>query len=413
MIKNPEVCLGENFNNLLQDLYVPNYLARKMKSEIPRYPRWGLYTQFSVIVVSLFLLELRRPVPGVAISILALVAVIVTIRAEYKWDHPEQIVWMLIACVLFYVEIRTIYRDRDEFAAHEAAVVEQENTHHEKQMSKMDEIRKTENSLLQSTDALLNRPVRNVPVVEPHATDLRTKGIELSRNMLSFILARQQKDPSLDGYQFPGFAIPSDENGKQRMPLYGKETLAQFSKRFDTDLKGVYSEFSARGLGESSTLSAVARWSPEEIEGNPYDALRILADEIRDYSLELPASGMYSRVSDAQLASMLISESSKIQGLADAAFKQMISNLSQRNNAIAHFMMDFDSCCRDEVTGLRNEAMARLGPSYKDLNEMMFYRILTDQSTTTSIRSAATLVTTVREYAPYLKNLGEELTHKH
>ena len=53
------------------------------------------------------------PYPGLAIGFLAFTAVIMTVRAEY-FTKTEQAAWVIIAFVLFGIESKSIYQDRNE-----------------------------------------------------------------------------------------------------------------------------------------------------------------------------------------------------------------------------------------------------------------------------------------------------------
>src|ERR1035437_2470210 len=77
---------------------------------VPDMNRWGLYpvALFSLITVCMWV----RPMPGWAISILGLGAVIVAVRSTQKMPLWEEICWILIAFALCGAEMRTLYKDR-------------------------------------------------------------------------------------------------------------------------------------------------------------------------------------------------------------------------------------------------------------------------------------------------------------
>lgn len=61
------------------------------------------------------------PAPiGFAIGGLGFIAVIMTVRVEFKWTRIEQAVWIVIAFLLFSLESTTLFQDRDEQNAQHA-----------------------------------------------------------------------------------------------------------------------------------------------------------------------------------------------------------------------------------------------------------------------------------------------------
>jgi hypothetical protein len=298
-----------------------------MKWQVPEYGRAGLYWQVVMVALSMYLLELRRVFPGEAIGVLAFVAVIVAFRAER--NRGEQVGWIMIAFFLFVVEIRSIYRDRNEFAENQAAITRTEDAHHEQQMSQMQQIAQTQTSLtqvIQEQRSYSNRTViaaaghQNVsPAPSPEETrDLRARSLALAEKMLTFVLGRQIKDNNV----YPNGTVVNGREANLGMPTEGKETLSIFAGKFYPDLKDIRDDFSALGLGQGTALDAVARESPEAIGGNPYATLREVAEDIRNIASLLPTPEMYRGVSSARLAEMAIDESNKINDLATAALKQ-------------------------------------------------------------------------------------------
>ena len=93
--------------------------------EVPQYTRWGFYPQAVIIVACLFAFQWWPLIPTVAIGFLAVVAVIMTVRAEH-FTHVERVVYVLIAFALFFVEMRAIYRDREDHDREQAEARERE-----------------------------------------------------------------------------------------------------------------------------------------------------------------------------------------------------------------------------------------------------------------------------------------------
>jgi hypothetical protein len=58
-------------------------------------------------------------IPTVAIGFLEVVAAIMTVRAD-KFTHGERALYVLIAFALFVVEMKAVYKDRDEHDAEQA-----------------------------------------------------------------------------------------------------------------------------------------------------------------------------------------------------------------------------------------------------------------------------------------------------
>ncbi len=77
---------------------------------VPDMNRWGLYPAalFALLTVLMWV----RPMPGWAISILGLGAVIVAVRSTHKMPLWEEICWIVIAFALCGAEMRTLYKDR-------------------------------------------------------------------------------------------------------------------------------------------------------------------------------------------------------------------------------------------------------------------------------------------------------------
>src|SRR5882762_5109494 len=93
---------------------------------VPHYTRWGLYPQAVVIVVCLFWFRLWPPIPTVAVGSLGFVAALMTVRADH-FTHTERVVWIAISFALFVVEMRAVYKDRDEHDRQQAELRTREN----------------------------------------------------------------------------------------------------------------------------------------------------------------------------------------------------------------------------------------------------------------------------------------------
>ena len=98
---------------------ISTQLLRIARWEIPNYTRFGLYSQALIIVGCYFCFQWWPVIPTVALGFLSVVAVIMTVRAD-RFSHGERVVYVLIAFVLFGVEMRAIYADRDKHDKEEA-----------------------------------------------------------------------------------------------------------------------------------------------------------------------------------------------------------------------------------------------------------------------------------------------------
>jgi hypothetical protein len=87
-------------------------LSRIGRYPVPHYTRWGLYPQGIFVIGCWFCMHWWPLVPGVAIGFLALAAAVMAVRAD-NFTQTEKAVWVVISLVLCFVELRTIYQDRD------------------------------------------------------------------------------------------------------------------------------------------------------------------------------------------------------------------------------------------------------------------------------------------------------------
>ena len=91
----------------------PNWLTSIIKWALrPIDYSWNLATiQGISIIVASYFYEIPPYSIGIASIVLALVAVVMTIRAEEKWSRTERILWFVLALLLGGTEIRTIQQD--------------------------------------------------------------------------------------------------------------------------------------------------------------------------------------------------------------------------------------------------------------------------------------------------------------
>ncbi len=238
----------------------------------------------------------------------------------------------------------------------------------------MDELRKTNNSQLQVSQALQDQSSYRA-VLSTAREDLRTRSLRLARNMLNFVLDRQVRDPFSGTYpNFYMVGTTGNAKNQEGMPAYGKETIFLFAHRFDTALKDVRDEFSVYGLGEWTMLNALAQESPEAIGGNPYAALRQVADDIRKMALLIPTDSLYKDTSNERLADMALEEADKIDQMTAKTKNELFNKPKELWNGVrSFFYFDFKDCCLNQVEYLRAELIKRLGPAAHDTEEMRMF----------------------------------------
>jgi hypothetical protein len=112
------------------------WLLRKLRAlalySVPEYRREALYLQ-AALLVACFAWPLYKPiVPGVAIGFLGVVAAIMAVRTE-RFTKIEIGIWILICFGLFFVEIKSVYKERDDHDAEQAALRKEELEARQKQ----------------------------------------------------------------------------------------------------------------------------------------------------------------------------------------------------------------------------------------------------------------------------------------
>jgi len=113
---------------------LPLGVGRFFLNPVTYYTRGAMVIQGLLVLVALSWFQMWPPVPGVAIGFLGVAAVAMAVRAPY-FKPAEEVIWIVIAFSLFTVEIRAIYRDRDEYATNQAQIRREENARLEKMLS--------------------------------------------------------------------------------------------------------------------------------------------------------------------------------------------------------------------------------------------------------------------------------------
>src|SRR6266446_2726250 len=132
------------------------------KYNVMKYSWWGAGPRSVLIPFTIDGFSVYLPPPGVCVVVLSIVAAYMAIRAEHKWSVGEKIVWMLLVCALSVLELRSIYKDRDEFElkrimaeTQEQQARDEEHRSFQKLIDSGHAIVKTEKNLANKTDAIL------------------------------------------------------------------------------------------------------------------------------------------------------------------------------------------------------------------------------------------------------------------
>ncbi|MGB8063238.1 MAG: hypothetical protein WCF26_15190 [Candidatus Sulfotelmatobacter sp.] len=183
---------------------------------VPHYTRWGMYPQAAFIVACLFWFQYRPEWgtlgPGVAIAFLAVAAVIMAVRADYL-KHSEAIVWILIAFVLFWIEMRSISEDRFNHDAQQAEIRTREQEHFEKMLA---EQRKDVADIVKGIQKLpdlivaRNKALQRVKETTKLAPDnVKRRAAILAANILTFLADQEYKhtnDSAVNSYYLQHYA---------------------------------------------------------------------------------------------------------------------------------------------------------------------------------------------------------------
>jgi hypothetical protein len=99
----------------LASISVWNGVTFVARYPVPRYTRFGLYSQAIIVVGCLFCFQWWPLIPTVAIGFLGVVAAVMTVRGlrPERFSLGEQVFYLLIIFCLFIVEMRSVYKDRD------------------------------------------------------------------------------------------------------------------------------------------------------------------------------------------------------------------------------------------------------------------------------------------------------------
>jgi pimeloyl-ACP methyl ester carboxylesterase len=246
----------------------------------------------------------------------------------------------------------------------------------------------------------------------PKNTNLRENGLALSKDILSFLEERQRTNPAIKGPPFFGAGESQSRHGEpppddDKTPPYMKATRDLFNKKFEGRIADLHDGFSRLGLQDLELERSYTHLPT--IFGNVDLAIQHIARSVRRLALLCPPAGLYSGMSDAQLAETAIQEADRIDGMTDKAMKELRS--SRAPDGIRwSFFGDFQQCCLNQVEYLRSELLARLGPSAfdsREMDEFNGFNGLADIEMNQKFSLA-----TVIEYLPRFRALADKLKQK-
>jgi hypothetical protein len=117
------------YNSCLRGLITAlGFAATIGRVPVVKYTRWAAAIQGVFVLICWVGLLYYVPPPSVAIGVLAVAAVIMAVRAEH-FTTTEKVVWILIAFGLFFVESRSIYKDRAQHDKEQAEARKEEAQH--------------------------------------------------------------------------------------------------------------------------------------------------------------------------------------------------------------------------------------------------------------------------------------------
>jgi len=265
-------------------------------SEICKYTRGGLYTQGAFLLACLACFQLWPPIPTIAIGYLAAAAVIVAVRAEHKFKRTEQVIWLIIAFGLFYVEARTTYTDRDQYNQNQAATLRQERESFsrmlEQEKGNFEQERQTFGIVQQvlaaqaQAAADLSRFTKSRNQAQAQASraeslpevSLKKRASGLSAEIFSFLAARQAAEPRL---QFPMTRDVADKQFSD-MVNHLNETMALYAQKFASKVMSLRDDFLKQGVRDPELdqwyEQPTNTYGIERVAGR----LGVLADRLRE-----------------------------------------------------------------------------------------------------------------------------------
>jgi hypothetical protein len=180
-----------------------------MRWTVPEIDRWGLYLTCVVALFSYAWWKSLPVLPGYSIGMLALVAVIMTVRAD-KFKSVERVCWVVIGAFLMFAEIRTV---RDDRRSQDAQQGVERTTQQERFEGTASSLRQVAAEERKHFDATLN---------SMEGLD-RSEGMrfkELVKKSESLLEHEDELADGLRGRILPG-NVPTPENSCEQVPNNG------------------------------------------------------------------------------------------------------------------------------------------------------------------------------------------------
>jgi hypothetical protein len=276
-------------------------------------------------------------------------------------------------------------------------------------LTKLSELEQTDHSLLAVTQQLstLGQP--------PAAIGSRSPASIAPRQLGSL----SQPPASISS---PSASTPSQQPSdlRERVLLLAKDTLeflstslrsgvaptdprlwSTFVDKFSFRINPIRDELASAGLSEFDLFDITKMHASGDIAAS----VRQIGDALSDLGSFLPPAGLYKDNSDAQLGEAMIQKANVMEDMANRTLQALMQNAQtkQTNPDFIRYdlFFDFNKCCREAVKDLRGVAIQRL-PGAVDQAETEAFLALMHMRSTGSYNP-------IHEYAPYLRQLGEEL----
>ncbi len=176
------------------------------------------------------------PASGIAVATLGLLAIVMAIRAEDKWELPEKVIWLVIATCMMMVEIQAITHDRSKQDQDHIKDITEVGSRFD-QISRLLQAVQAGINLKVDADAALMRESRRV-----QQTELKVRALNLSRDIAGVIIRAQLQEMA---------AVPPISRGvanwiAQQETIEGN-AVAEYNFQFGASVKDVVAQLKKRG----------------------------------------------------------------------------------------------------------------------------------------------------------------------
>jgi hypothetical protein len=222
--------------------------------------------KLQVVLIGVFgcFIQFYPLIPTVAITILGLVAALMTVREKHS-ETAEKCIWVIIAFGLMVFEIKTTYSDREKYDARQTAILKDERQSFEdmlqQERTNFDVERKTygflqqvyqqqvqENTDLKRFIASASKARANAMKVEnlPEIS-LKKRASDLSAEILSFLVERQRNEPR------PPIPMTREASDKyfSEVVAYLNQTMAVYAQQFTTRVMSIREGFLKQGIKDA------------------------------------------------------------------------------------------------------------------------------------------------------------------